>query len=266
MEDLNKTQLILLTLLVSFVTSIATGIITVSLLQEAPAEITQTINRVVERTVEQVTPETGNNSGGTKEVTVVVKEEDRVIDAISKNSGSIVRINSSDESVAIFLGVLINKDGLVVTDRPNNLSTSGTYRARVSDGTSYDLKLLAYDDESNLAFFQIIKPTLTALPVQPATLSQTDSQLGQTVISIEGADRNIVGIGRVIGLPTKNIDGKDVIIGIESDTAAKALTFGGPLINLSGDVVGIHISKSSVNQHLFVSIVEINQAMTRHSI
>ena len=36
LEHLNKTQIILLTLLVSFVTSIATGIVTVSLLAQAP--------------------------------------------------------------------------------------------------------------------------------------------------------------------------------------------------------------------------------------
>ena len=43
-DDLNKNQIILLTLLISFVTSIATGIITTSLLQEAPVEVTRNIN------------------------------------------------------------------------------------------------------------------------------------------------------------------------------------------------------------------------------
>src|SRR5512141_3093112 len=53
-EELSKSQLILLTILVNFVTSVATGILTVSLLDHAPAFVTQRVNRVGERSIETV--------------------------------------------------------------------------------------------------------------------------------------------------------------------------------------------------------------------
>jgi hypothetical protein len=56
LNDLNKSQLILLAILLSFVTSIATGITTVTLMQQAPASITVPINRVVKETVEKIVP------------------------------------------------------------------------------------------------------------------------------------------------------------------------------------------------------------------
>ncbi len=55
-KDLNKSQLILLAILLSFVTSIATGITTVTLMEEAPKTITIPINRVVRETVEKIVP------------------------------------------------------------------------------------------------------------------------------------------------------------------------------------------------------------------
>lgn len=53
-EEMSKSQLILLTILVNFVTSVATGILTVSLLDHAPAVVTQTVEHVVDHTIETI--------------------------------------------------------------------------------------------------------------------------------------------------------------------------------------------------------------------
>ena len=54
-KELDKKQLILLTLLITFVVSIATGIVTVSLMNQMPKSVPQTINNVIQRTIEKVT-------------------------------------------------------------------------------------------------------------------------------------------------------------------------------------------------------------------
>ena len=55
-KDLNKSQLLLLAVLLSFVTSIATGITTVTLMQQAPASVIVPVTRIVQETVEKIVP------------------------------------------------------------------------------------------------------------------------------------------------------------------------------------------------------------------
>src|SRR5882757_4343456 len=117
-ENLNKSQIILLTLLVSFVTSIATGIVTVSLMDQAPPAIAQTVNRVVERTVEKVMPAVQTAAiGQTK--TVVIKESDLIAQSIVQVRPSVVSIYSSDATgtrVFLGLGLVLTKSGNIVAD------------------------------------------------------------------------------------------------------------------------------------------------------
>ncbi|MDQ3075728.1 MAG: hypothetical protein M3Q34_01215 [bacterium] len=55
-KDLNKSQLLLLVILLSFITSIATGIATVTLLEKAPQSVTMPIDRIVRQTVDKIVP------------------------------------------------------------------------------------------------------------------------------------------------------------------------------------------------------------------
>src|SRR3989344_8500681 len=114
-KDLNKTQLILLAVLLSFVTSIATGITTVTLMQQAPASFTAPVNNVIRQTIEKIQ----QVEGKTTIQTVVVKEEDLVVDAIAKNKSSTFIVNNAESGNAESFagkGFVINNEGVIVAD------------------------------------------------------------------------------------------------------------------------------------------------------
>jgi hypothetical protein len=114
LEQLNKTQIILLTLLVSFVTSIATAIATAALIQKAPADITRVISHTIEQPVQTVVP--GQTEVVTK--TVVVQQSDLIGQAIQKIQPSIVQIFEKGKPLTAFLalGAVIDAKGMILTD------------------------------------------------------------------------------------------------------------------------------------------------------
>ena len=123
MEHLNKSQIVLLTLLVSFVTSIATGIVTVSLMDQAPPIVAATVNRVIEKTVETVTavpsgqPAAAAETIISREKTIIVSESEQIAKAVESVSPSIVRLyTSSEEPAFLALGVVIDSNGTIATD------------------------------------------------------------------------------------------------------------------------------------------------------
>ena len=115
-EELNKTQLILLALLVSFVTSIATGIVTVALMEQAPPGVTRTINQVVEKTIEIIQP-------GEETIIVhetVIRESELIRSAVQKNLTGLVVFYITEEAESdksrrdIGSGFLVTPDGMAV--------------------------------------------------------------------------------------------------------------------------------------------------------
>jgi len=248
MDDLNKNQIILLALLISFVSSVATSIMTYSLLVEAPPTVTQTINRVVERTVETVVPQQTRDVV-TREVTVVVQEEDLVIGAIAKNESSTIRIfnNSSVGKTFSGLGLLIDTDGTVVT---GNLNVAGGdpntfFDALLPDGSTVRLNYLR--NSENFSFFGLDLPAKELEQVmKPTVLGNSDNlQLGQTVISMRGEEKTAVSIGRIISFVRSPEDNKDSkFTSVETDIPL--WSNGGPVLNLKGELVGVHVGVEKI--------------------
>lgn len=263
MEDLNKNQIVLLTLLVSFVTSIATGIMTVSLLQEAPVEVTRTINQVVEKTIETVKPITTNNNIQKEIQTVVVKEEDQVIGSINKNIKSIVRIKErnpfTDEKFFYGMGIVVSKDGLIVADRKIVLATN-IYTTVLNDGTQVKLIPQGIDKQTNFVAF---KPELAEdqkVSFTPASFSEVEPKLGQTFISMGGEISNAVSVGRSVSFNFKEVEvGTSTtksLIGINTDVQSKDIVNGSPLLNLSGDIVGVKLSGDDLKTFTSIEILK----------
>jgi S1-C subfamily serine protease len=240
MEDLTKHQLILIVLLVTFVTSIATGIITFTLLSEAPVEVTQNINRVVERTIERVVPTEGQPEKVT--TTVVVSEEDRVLEAIAKNEKSIIRlktIGADGTQVVAGLGLVIAADGTIVSDlRAYNAASS--YSVLFYDGKIYSAGKTFVDNENGLIFMKITIPKNESpkYTFYPAVFGNSDGlKIGQTLVAISGRDSNAASIGRIFQLAFG--DDNKTVKSVISDIKISKSHFGSPALNLSGEVVGI---------------------------
>lgn len=267
MEELNKTQTILLCLLVSFVTSIGTGIITVSLLQEAPQSVTQTINRVVERTVEKVVPQS-TGSAPTKEVTVVVKEEDLVIDAIGKNSKSIARIvqnGAQGENVFAAIGLVISTDGKMISDKKNFIA-GNSYTATFFDGKSFPIKIETLSEKTDAVLLSVVKDASVQYTFNPAVTANSDVvQLGQSIIAIGGKTSSAVTIGRITGVQVEapssaNATSTRLINVIETDAPPKENAAGTLLVNLNGEIVGVYLPNANEASSRYVAIDVIKRA------
>ncbi|MBX4195409.1 serine protease [Candidatus Parcubacteria bacterium] len=242
MEDLTKTQIVLLTLLVSFITSIATGIITSTLLAQAPANVTQTIDRVVERTIEKVAP-TPTGAGTTVREVTVIKEGDAIVSSIDQNAKAVVRIRNSSVSgdagsEFYAMGVVVNRQGLILSDK-RGIVPNASYIAVFSDGSTLPVTAYASSETGSLALFKLNTDDVHLRALSLITLSKTDPKLGQTVIAIEGVEKNAVAVGRVLSIDTN-------AGAVDTDIPARAETAGGPLLNLSGELIGMKTSNSDL--------------------
>lgn len=238
MEDLTKTQIVLLTLLVSFITSIATGIITTSLLAQAPQNVTQTIDRVVEHTIEQVAP---SSAAPVKEVTIV-KEDDAIVSAIGQSADSVVRIKTppGPDGVQNFyaMGVVVSRTGYILTDK-REIQSGAVYTVVFSDSSTLPASVAKSSPTGSLVLLKLQTDDAHLKNLKVVPISKTDPQLGQTVIAIEGRERTSIAVGRVLSLTTDAGTATTDISPISEEP-------GSPLLNLSGELIGLKTSNTDL--------------------
>ena len=255
LEELTKTQIILLTLLISFITSIATGIVTVSLVDQAPIGFTQTVNRVVERTVEKVVPtQVAGINTVTKETTVVVKEEDVIATSIESVSSSIVSVkkiitleDGTTSNLFLGWGMHISSDGLIATDSAF-VGEGETYFVTGTDEKVWNAKTVIQDEERGLAILKVETIGTTTSKFKSVKISSIDdTRLGQTVIAFGGNNKRSVAIGIISSFDRSLAEGNSTstssIIGIEVSGITLPPATGGPLSTIFGEVIGMKVDK-----------------------
>ncbi|MCX6820171.1 MAG: hypothetical protein NT019_02755 [Candidatus Adlerbacteria bacterium] len=255
LEQLTKHQIILLTLLVSFVTSIATGIVTVSLMSQAPTSVTRTINQIVERTVQTVVPQTqGAAAVVTTEKTVIVKDDDLTAQSIAAVQKSIVRITLKGGDELIARGIIVDAKGTALTDSASLAAADGTsFEAILSDGSRVPLTIISSASSTPIATVNVTFGTSTA--AAPAALADISKlRLGQSVIRIGGTGADTVGEGVIASLPAGTGSSRTI------EASVPSVTPGSVLITLFGQIIGIVTADSALVSNEFYTVATLPAA------
>jgi serine protease DegS len=240
MEHLTKQQLILLTLLVSFITSIATGVVTVSLVNQVPAGSTNTIEHDIVSSVADALPadnvaSVDQNSQNTSQSQATLSS---IISGVSKSTVRLGEYSSAGNVSG--LGLVVNSRGTIMTDK-NAIAGLNDIGVTFSDGKIHHGAVVESQINGDLVFLD-----LTDLPNSTTTASFTPittgtfPKLGDTIVSLGGADLGTLGVGVI-----------DQIVKIGTSTVPSAISTtikpikvlpGSPLFNATGGIIGIRTS------------------------
>jgi S1-C subfamily serine protease len=146
-----------------------------------------------------------------------------------------------DKESGVGTGVVIKDDGTILT---NFHVIAGAKKLKVTffDGTEAEATVVAVQPDKDLA---VIKPQKIPDDLEPAILGSSQQLLPGDMVVAVGFPFGIgpsVSAGVVSGLNRqfKSPDGTQVLTGlIQFDAAANPGNSGGPLVNVSGEVVGI---------------------------
>lgn len=227
----------------------------------------------------------GSLSTNTQNAKKVVNQESQLISSIAKEVGpSVVSVNVTSQSARRDLltgqnmqqasagtGLILSKDGYIITNRHVISSTTTNVNIVLSDGTQFsDVEVVGRTNESDpldVAFLKI-KDT-KGKKLTPARLGDSDDmQVGDMVVAIGnalGQFQNTVTSGIISGFG-RSVEAQGGDTGPESlqnlfqtDAAINQGNSGGPLVNSDGEVIGINTAIAGDAQNIGFAI-PINDA------
>jgi putative serine protease PepD len=244
-EELTKSQIVLLVVLISFVTSMATGIVTVSLMDQAPTSVAQTVNRVIQQTIKEVASPGQTAAVVAPTKPVIVNDTNSIASAVQKSAASIMRLYSSDGSTFLGLGVVINASGDMITDTAAIGSASQT-SVSLPNGSNVLASVATRDAGIGLAVLSIATSSeSTTTPAWvPIGVPSAAPVLGETVVMIAGESNAWIGSGLISSLvPSGGAAGTLV----KTDISGDNVLYGSPLIDTAGNLIGLSTDVSRAN-------------------
>lgn len=208
------------------------------------------------------------NSG----VVVRTVEESAVIDVVEKTSPAVVSVVAKTVSFdpdrgavtdqqGIGTGFIIESDGLIVTNNHVVCTEGVDYAVVTKDNKTYDVKKIDLDPANDVALLRIDGKELPFLG-----LGNSDPEAlkaGQKVIAIGnalGQFQNSVTVGVLSGLGRgitagstgcANQQGRETIQNVmQTDAALNPGNSGGPLLDLSGNVIGVNFAISGSGENI----------------
>lgn len=145
-------------------------------------------------------------------------------------------------------GFIVSSDGIIVTNKHVVEDEKAEYTVLMNDEKKYEARVLARDSVNDIAILKIEEKDLPVVE-----FGDSDAlQVGQVAIAIGnalGEFRNTVSAGVVSGLKRSIVAGGGIsgsaeqLSGIiQTDAAINPGNSGGPLLNSSGQVVGVNVA------------------------
>lgn len=201
----------------------------------------------------------------------VVDEESAVIRVVDQGSPSVVSVvvgkiswnpftGPEKTEGGIGTGFIVGENGIILTNRHVVSDASASYTVVLNNKDEYPVKRVFRDSLNDLAILEI-----DAIGLKPLALGDSEGlKVGQTVVAIGnalGRFSNTVTTGVVSGIG-RGVTASEGLFGpaetledvIQTDAALNPGNSGGPLLNLSGEVVGINVAVTQGAQNIGFAI------------
>jgi serine protease Do len=165
-------------------------------------------------------------------------------------------------------GFVLTSDGIIVTNKHVVVDEQADYTVLMNNEKKYPAKVLARDTVNDMAVLKIEEKNLPTVELGDSS----KLKVGQNVIAIGnalGEFRNTVSTGVISGL-SRSITAGGAGIGteelsgvIQTDASINQGNSGGPLLNISGQVIGINtaIAQGAQNIGFAIPINEVKNSI-----